>query len=62
MLMLLQQVKWCCMKMCSAIKFKASNTITTECDKFIKHEGLLRWHIMNKIIQVFWAAPKVMAL
>jgi len=49
-------------EMCSTIKFKASNTITTECEKLKKHQALLQWHIMNKIMQVFWAAPKVMAL
>jgi len=48
--------------MFSTVKFKASNTITTECDKFRKHQVLLQWHITNVIIQAFWAAPKVMAL
>jgi hypothetical protein len=60
--MFLQQVKWHSLKMCSTVIFKASNTITTECDKFRKHQVLLQWHIMNIIMRAFWAAPKVMAL
>ena len=48
--------------MCSTVQFKASNGITTEYDKFGKQQMLLQWHIMNIIMQAFWAAPKIMAL
>jgi hypothetical protein len=57
--MMLQQVKWHCLKMCSTIKCTESNAITAEYVKFRKHQVQLQLHIMNIIMQASEAATKV---